>query len=222
LREGVVSAAAHGGRPEREVAGECGMGRTDFFLATAEELRAVVPGWKRPPPLLSRPMSMIVTNLTTRLSKEIRTWVAGELPAADEDAIATADFRGLPWIDQRGLLTPDVVELASIVMRWELDRADSEIHGRLLAGPPHATAAVSEVPPALVGRMARLSARELARHAREWAARSAGEPVAVAGALALRCESWPESERTARLSALATLARRAVADGRDMFLCLSW
>jgi hypothetical protein len=218
----VVSAAAHGGQPGRDIDGECGLGRADFFLATAEELGAVLPGWKRPAPLLSRPVTMTVTNLSSRRSKEIRTWVAGELPTADEDAVAAADFRGLPWIDQRGLLTPDVVELASIVMRWELDRADSEIHGRLLAGPPHATAAVSEVPPALVGRLARLSPRELARHAREWAARDAGEPAPVAGALALRCDSWPGSERTARLSALSTLARRAIADGRDMFLCLSW
>jgi hypothetical protein len=199
------------------------MGRADFFLATSAELAAVFKGWKRAAPLLAQPITLTVTNPFTKESKQIRTWIEAEPPTADPGAVTSADLRGLHCIDQKGVMTTDVVDLAAMVMEWDLDRADSEVHGRLLEGPPHATAAVCEVPPVLVERLTRLSTKELALHGRTWAARHGGEALGSASPyLPSREAALLESEWTARLFDIAELAKRAVAGRRGMFLCLSF
>jgi hypothetical protein len=199
------------------------MARTSFFLATDDELATVLRGWKRAAPLLDQPITMTMMNPLTNEARQFRTWIEGELPQADPDAVTSGDLHDLPCIDQEGMLTTDVVDLASIVMQWDLDRADSEVHGRLLAGPLAATAAVCEMPPELVARLAQLSGEELVRYGRFWAARvPAAEAMGgVVGIIRGGEAARSDTEWIMRLLELAELAQRAVAEDRGMFLCLS-
>jgi hypothetical protein len=200
-------------------------GRADFFLAASHELAVALRGWKRASPLLTEPITVTVTNPYTKESRRVRTWIDDQLPVAEDGAAASADLRALPWIDQKGIMTTDLVDLAAVVMQWDLDRADSEVHGRLLEGPGDARAAVCELPPLLLARLAAAAPAELARYGRGWAAtrRRYDDGVGLAGDYTLKREpARLDSQWITRLHAIAELARRAVAEDRGMFLCLSF
>ncbi len=178
---------------------------TDFFIATDAELFATFRGWKRPAPLLDECITMTAVNPFTGKSQTIRTRISPEQPAADGDAVIDPDFRAMPWIDQKGIQTVQVVELATILLGWDADQSDCEIHGRIFNGPEEASAVLCEMPPALVARLADLHSDDVERLGREWSDQM----------------SEPDAESISRLSELSGLAKRAIAGSRGMFLWMS-
>jgi hypothetical protein len=50
---------------------------------------------------------------TGEFLRTIRTLISDEQPEADPDAVEYGDFRKLPWMDQKGIYTVDLVSLAS-------------------------------------------------------------------------------------------------------------
>jgi hypothetical protein len=180
---------------------------TDFFIANEEEMNTVCHGWKKPAPLLDEYRTVTATNPFIQTQTTIRTRANPNQPEADEDAVLACEFRHLPWIAQKGILTTEVAELACVLKVWDEERAHEEVHGRVLIGPMDAEETVIQVHPTLLERLATLSSEECARCGAEWAkVRRANEPAG------------PDSDWITRVSEIAALAKRAVDDRRDMYM----
>lgn len=198
------------------------MGLTDVFIATDQEVTAIFHGWKRPTPLLDDFVEKHFTNPFTGTTATIRTLIPDNQPEPDADAVLDGDFRKLPWIDQKGLDSIRVADLASILIGWDAERSSSEIHGRAYIGPPEAEVAVCEFPRVLLQRLAELNEHECALRGHEWAIAARKAAGGIPNEF-IRNEltSIPESDWIARVSDLSSLAKRAMADGRSMFLWMS-
>jgi hypothetical protein len=125
----------------------------------------------------------------------------------------------LPWIDQKGISSGDLLVLAEVLMDWDGDNANSEINGRAYAGPPDTEQALLEVPPVLVARLAELSPDECATFGASWSAKFRAEAAKIKKSFVRERElARPESEWITRLSELAKLAKVAAQPGRKMFM----
>jgi hypothetical protein len=195
---------------------------TDVFIATDEDIAIIFRSWKRPAPLLDEFITKSVANPFTGKTITIRTMIRDEQPPPDSDAVEDGDFRKLPWMDQKGIYTVDLVSLASILMGWDRERSDSEIHGRLFCGPPRAEVALCEIPPVLVSRLSELGSDECKQVGREWSARRREDAGSIV-IQSIREEQMarPDSEWISRLSDLSMLAKRAATEARLMFMWMS-
>jgi hypothetical protein len=194
---------------------------TDFFIANDAELNAACHGWKRPAPLLDEFRTFTAINPFTQRPMEIRTRANPDQPGADLDAVTHCDFRNLPWIAQKGIMDTEVALLTSALLAWDQEKADEEIRGRILIGPP-CEEVVFEIHPALLKRLAELSADECVRYGAEWCKRHREDAMTIPSESAReRALARPETEWTSRLTEIASLAKSAIRDGRSMFMWIS-
>src|SRR5260370_20194808 len=152
---------------------------TDFFIASDAELDRTFRGWAKPAPLLKEFVTRTVRNPFTGAETQIRSRIPVAQPEPAPDAKENPDLRLLPRLDQKGMSTHDLVLLASVLMAWESDLADSEINGRMLAGPPTTEVSVFDGPAQLVGRLAELTAAERDVYGVQWANRSRSESAQI-------------------------------------------
>lgn len=198
------------------------MGLADLFLATDDEIATAFPGWQRPAPLLDQFVTTTRSNPFTGTATTIRTLIPAEQPEPDPDAAADGDFRHLPRIDQKGLSTIEVISLASVVMGWDADRSDSEVHGRLFIGPPDAEVWLCQISPALVARLAELGPDQCSALGTAWSSHRRADAATIPNKVIRNLlMARPDSEWIARLSEISNLARRGSSEGRSMFLWMS-
>ncbi|HEY3816843.1 MAG TPA: hypothetical protein VGL81_06725 [Polyangiaceae bacterium] len=184
---------------------------TDFFLASVEELRAACRGWKEP---LATPVIRRGTNPFTKKPIEIRTTAPDPGEPFPADAVLHVDLSRLHRVDLKGLGTVEMEHL----MRTTLGAADEDVRALYdppLWGPPATDETVLRVPPALVQHLARMSETELAACGDRWTA-------AVRGGMdAHGLERFARDLRRDYLFPLSELARRAVAENRQMFMWMA-
>jgi hypothetical protein len=169
--------------------------------------------------LLDEFVSKTVTNPFTRTEIRVRTRIPDIQPEAAPDAVEDADFRHLPWIDQKGMSSLDLMHLARALLDWAPDDASSEIHGRTFQGPPSTEVVVLEVPPIFVERLAALSPAEYATYGARWAARFREDAATILDEHTRDRElARHDSEWVARVSEIAGLAKQATASRRAMYM----
>ncbi|MDB4946994.1 MAG: hypothetical protein JWP97_6528 [Labilithrix sp.] len=168
---------------------------THFFLASMAELRTACPGWKDP---LPHAVKRTVVNPFTKQPREITTTSPDPADPFEPGAALHANLAPLFRVDLKGLSTADIEELVRVVLEGpELEAAD--VYEFPLHGPPESEEVILRTPQLLVDRLARMN------------------PDALEACL----EKWNEATDTnlgEYLAALADLARRAVAENRQVFM----
>jgi hypothetical protein len=192
---------------------------TDFFVASEDELKSAFRGWAKPLPLLDDFIVKQGLNPFTGKMFVFRTRIPHGSLEASPDAIAHAKFHHLPWIDQKGLSSMDVVLLTEVVMDWDHDNAKSEIHGRIYAGPEGTEQLLFELPPPFVARLAATTAESYATLTSRWASKIRADAATIPNPRRKEMElGRPDSEWVTRLSEIARLAKVATESHRAMFM----
>jgi hypothetical protein len=169
---------------------------TDFFLASMQELRAACPGWKDP---LPQPVKRQSVNPFTRQPMEFMSCAPDEAEPFDPGAAERANLTGLHRVDLKGLGTAEMEELVRVVLEGPEQHA-ANVYDTPLYGPPgDSDEVIFRMPTALIDRLARM------------------DDTAVADYL----ERWNEAvghDLSEYLAALTELARKGVAENRQVFM----
>jgi hypothetical protein len=191
---------------------------TDFFIANDQELSEVCRGWKRPAPVMGHFRTFEAINPFTGQPLTGRTRSNPDQPMPDPDAVTDCDFSSLPSINQKGILTGEIANLASVLMDWDYENASEEVHGRALVGP-RCEQTVCEMHPEILARLAALSPEEITRYGTDWSNRQREEAKTIENDYWRQQElGRPDSEWISRLTEIASLAKQAVASSRSMFM----
>jgi len=193
----------------------------ELFLASPSDIERVFSGWSWPAPLLPDFVTRTVRNPFTGQQLTIRSRVPEPEVVADVDATEQPELEELELVDQKGLSTSNLAQLASAVLGWDRDNASSEIHGRMFGGPPDA-GVLLQLPPALTARLASLTSGELEDCGRRWATLFREDASSIeADSIREHELSRLDSEWIARLEQLSRLAQRARATTQDIFVWIA-
>jgi len=168
---------------------------TDFFVASAEELRAACRGWKEP---LPTPVKRQTLHPFTKRPMEIMTTGPDPGEPFDPDTVRSPDLSPFRPVDFKGLGTTEMEDL----MRAALDATDEQVNAvydTALYGPPETEQLIFRVPPPLVERLAGMSPRDLEACGKRWNALVGDEPGPY-------------------LAPLAELARKAKSENRQLYM----
>ncbi|HWZ91077.1 MAG TPA: hypothetical protein VNW92_19585 [Polyangiaceae bacterium] len=195
--------------------------QTDLFLASPSEIEAAFSGWHRPSPLLADFVTRTARNPFTGEQLTIRSRIPEDQTGPDDDATDRPDLERFDLVDQKGLSTVNLAQLACALLDWDHDNAHCEIDGRTFAGPPDA-GVLLELPQALTRRLADLTRDDCATFGRLWAALFREDANGIKADFIRQHElSRPDSEWIGRLADLAHLARQARATTKSVFVWIT-
>jgi hypothetical protein len=192
---------------------------TDFFIASDEEFKRVLRGWKRAAPLLDTPQVRTATNPFTGKPVTIRSRHDPASERADLDAVVDPDLSSLPRIDLTGTDPTNIAALAELLLSWDEQSAMDEVMGRSVSGPADTEQCVWELPSVLTLRLAELSESDIEQHGVLWSKKHQQQAMTIKNEWMRNYElSIPDSLWIERLQKLAELARLARDSNWRMYL----
>jgi len=195
---------------------------TDFFIASRAEVESVFRGWAAPLPLLDEFVVGTVLNPFTGEVTTVRSRIPEETVRVSLDAEDQPDVGRFALLDQKGLSMTDLVALSRAALAWDEDTANSEIHGRVFAGPLEASGILHEVPDTLTIQLAATTREECAGLASRWAALFREDAATITHATTrAHMLARDDSEWAARLVKLVELARLAVGSSKKLYMWMT-